>query len=144
MPVRAHIAHRGAWLLAVLLTSTACGQVPDTSIQIAVRTRAAQLLDELRAGRWIEAAEFVTADKVTRERMGIPEGADPHETREEIAVWFRTLYESVPPGVVHSVEISSDPTFALVTYRAGDLDAFYMRLVDGEWYYTLQSSSKHE
>lgn len=137
--VHGHGVGRGALLVAVLLLSTACIQESETSDQIAVQTRAARLLDELRAERWSEAAEFVFADKVTRERMEIPEAAGRDETREEIARWFEALYGKVPPGVVHSVEVSAqDPTFALVTYRAGDLDAFTMRFVDGEWYYTLE------
>ena len=107
--------------------------------QDVVRARAASLLQLLAAGDWGMAADFVLLDENTRQRMGLPHGASEEDLREQLASWFEKLYRNVRPGSVRSVRIDpKDPEFADVSYRAGDLDGFQMRLADGEWYYTLE------
>lgn len=131
--------------IAVLFLAAACVQDVESTKQAAVRARAAGMLEVLRAERWGEAAGFVSVDSATQERMEIPEGASPEATRAEIARWFETLYRNVPPRFVHSVAFHpQDSVLAIVTYTAGDLDTFHMRLVDGEWYYTLDWRPKPE
>ena len=104
----------------------------------AVRTRAETLLQLLRAEQWEDAADLVLTDEVTQQRLGIPEGASPDTRTEKIAGWFEGIYGSVKPGPVFSVRLDpKDPNLALVSYRHGDLDGFNMRLVEGEWLYTL-------
>lgn len=111
--------------------------------EAAVRMRAQELLRTLQQRKWTEAVRFVIVvtgkhDATTRTRMGIPHGATREVIDQRVAEWFQQLYDVVQPGTTVSVRFDSrDKTLAQVTYRAGDLDAFYMRLVDGEWYYTL-------
>lgn len=129
--------------VSVLLTvvpfiAPSCVQHSQSQELAALRARAEALLQVLRDGRWNEAAEFVSTDKITHQQIGIPDGASPEARRAKIARWFERIYGSVKPGSVHSVRIDPrDPSLALVSYRAGDLDAFNMRLADGEWLYTL-------
>jgi len=105
----------------------------------AVRARAETLLQLLRAKQWGDAADFVLIDEVARRRFGISGGADPEASREEAARFFEGMYGSLWPGSVRSVRIDpKDPELALVAYRCGDLDAFRMRLADGEWSYSFE------
>lgn len=128
-------------LIAAVLLGGACARALGTegAAPEGPRARAEQLLTALRTGDWGAAARFVHLDGNTRARMGIASRATTEEARPRIEAWFKALYETVRPGPVHSVRIDpSDPTQAIVSYRAGDLDAFIMRFVDGEWFYVLR------
>jgi hypothetical protein len=121
-----------------LLGHIACGLKTEDPKVVSVRGRAEALLTALRQRDWGKAASFVLLDDDTRRRMGIPHGADPRTVQDQAAAWFERLYGTVAPGGVRSVVISEqDPNIARVTYRHGDLDAFIMRRVNGEWFYTL-------
>jgi len=124
--------------IGVLLGQIACGvQAEDPKI-VSIRGRAEELLSALRQKDWGKASSFVLLDDQTRQQIGIPQAADPQTAQGQAAAWFERLYGTVAPGSVQSVVISvQDPSVARVTYRHDDLDAFAMRLVDGEWFYTL-------
>ncbi len=133
-----------AALYLCLLVSPAEPQREHNTAERA-RARAEALLDLLREGRWNDAARFCVAvtgqhDRTTRKRLGIPDDADGSVVLAKAAEWFKGLYDeknSRPRGV-QSVRIDpNDQTLAHVNYRSWDLDAFSLRLVDGEWYYTL-------
>ena len=103
-----------------------------------VRARTDRFLQLLRSELWNEAASFVAGDPITQQRLSIPHGASPGARSQLVATWLEALYRNVKPGPIYSIELDpQDPSLALVTYRAGDLDAFNMRLTDGEWMYTL-------
>ena len=125
-----------------LLGQIACGvnaEDPKEDPKVdRARARAEALLSAVRQRDWSKAASFVLLDDDTRRRMGIPQNADSRTVQDRVGAWFERLYGTVAPGGVHNVVISNqDPNVARVTYRHGDLDAFIMRLVDGEWFYTL-------
>lgn len=129
-----------ALTIAVLLGG-ACDRASRTEAPApeGLQSRAEQLLAVLRSGDWGTAARFVYLDGNTRARMGIASGAGMEEAIPQIEAWFRALYGTVRPGAVRSVRIDPiDPTRAIVSYRAGDLDAFVMRLVNGDWFYVLE------
>jgi len=121
-----------------LLGQIACGVNVEDSKVVSARARAEALLSAVRQRDWAKAGAFVLLDDNTRRRMGIPQNADSRTVQNQAGAWFERLYGTVVPGAVHNVVISNqDPNVARVTYRHGDLDAFVMRLVDGEWFYTL-------
>ena len=115
----------------------ACVETPAEP-EATVKARATEFLVLLQEERWGDVASFVSLDSITRDRMGISEGSDIAGAREGIARWFQELYRNVPPGDVHSVRFHpEDSNLAEITYRAGDFDLFSMRLVEGQWLYTL-------
>jgi hypothetical protein len=133
--------------VSALANFSACdanGSSYENDADKAVRARATQLLDILRAEKWDEAVAFVSLDKVTKTRMAIPEGATREVIREKVRSWFAALYGSVKPGLVHSVHFHPrDSGLALVSYKHDDLDGFNMRLVSGRWLYTLDAEPLH-
>ena len=127
-------------LIVPLLLAGACGRAPRDEAHPATgaQSRAEELLVALKRADWSMAARFVYLDGNTRARMGIASGVGSVEAGPKIEAWFRTLYGTVRPGSVHSVTIDpSDPTRARVSYRHGDLDAFTMRFVNGDWFYVV-------
>jgi len=138
----------GLLLLPFVLTTAnlaLCGEKAGAEQEASARVqkRAEALLEVLRAGQWDKAAPLVITaagkhDRETRRRLGIPGGATAEAVGEKVGGWFRGVYGRVRPGRVLSVRIlGPDREYALVHYKHGDRDAFRMRLVDGEWYYTL-------
>jgi hypothetical protein len=136
-------------LLSLLAIGVAHGaeaplSAPDPTAQI--RQRADSLLDALRSAQWDRAAQFVIVvtgkkDAVTRGRMGISRDATAEAVAKAVGDWFKQLYGTVRPGRVVSVHLNPrDGNLALVTYKHDDLDGFYMRRVDGGWYYTLDET----
>jgi hypothetical protein len=132
-------------VMFISLNLAVCDEATEQEPGIHVEKRAEALLEILRAGQWDKATPLVITatgahDQETRRRLDIPEGATSEVIGEKVAAWFRGMYRRVRPGPVSSVDIlGPDQDFALVQYRHEDLDAFSMRLVDGEWYYTLES-----
>jgi hypothetical protein len=128
--------------VTVALLSTLMLFAADT--ELAARKRAEQILHTLRQRKWKDATPFVIVvtgkrDALTRSRMGIGQNATRAEMDQKVSEWFRHLYDVVQPGTNASVRIDTkDNTLALVTYHHDDLDGFHMRLVDGQWYYTLE------
>lgn len=107
---------------------------------VSARARAEALLSTVRQRDWGKAASFVLLDDDTRRQMGIPQNADSRTAQDQAGAWFERMYGTVIPGDVHDVEISTqDPNVARVSYFHEDLDGFRMRLVDGEWFYTLNN-----
>ncbi len=130
-------------IAGAVLVHLACGVKAEDPKVVSVRGRAEALLTALRQRDWGKAASFVLLDDDTRLRMGIPQGADPRTVQAQAAAWFEGLYGTVTPGFVRDVVIlDQDPNVARVTYRHGDLDAFIMRQVDGEWFYTLNERDR--
>lgn len=124
--------------MAAILVLASCAKSSESPELTAARARADHLLQRLRAEQWTEAAGFVSVDLIAQQRMEIPEGASPEAQTQRVANWFEEIYGNVKPGSIHSIELDPvDPQLVLVTYRAGDLDAFNMRLIDGEWMYIL-------
>ena len=108
-----------------------------------IKQRAESLLQTIREERWDELYKFVVVftgknDSQTRQRMKISENADENEIKQKIGDWFKSLYGKTKPGeIIRPVRIDpKDKTLAYIGYKHGDLDAFAMRLIDGEWYYT--------
>jgi hypothetical protein len=120
-------------------------QATQQELSDRLRERAEALLEVLRAGQWSKAAPLVITatgkhDQETRRRLEIPAGATAELIGEKVGTWFQGMYGKVRPGQVESVQIlGPDQDFALVQYRHEDLDGFSMRLVEGKWYYTLES-----
>jgi len=128
-------------LILVVLLGGACDGLLRREAQPRedARSRAEELLAALRSGDWGMAARFVYLDEYTRARMGIASDTTGEEPMPKIEAWFRTIYGSVRPGSVHAVTIDpSEPTRARVSYRHGDLDAFSMRFVNGDWFYVVE------
>lgn len=135
------VAFQTSALVVAVLLGGACDRLPRKEAQPpeGAQSRAEELLVALRKADWNAAAHFVHLDGNTRARMGIAAGAAREEAVQQIEAWFRTIYGSVRPGSVHSVRIDpSESTRAWVSYRAGDLDAFTMRFVNGEWFYVVE------
>ena len=125
-------------LIAALLLGGVCDGREEATAPEGAQLRAQELVAALRRADWSMAARFVYLDGNTRARMGIASGAGVDEARPKIEAWFRTLYGTMRPGPVHSVRIDpSEPTRATVSYRHGDLDAFAMRFVNGDWFYVV-------
>jgi hypothetical protein len=120
-------------------------KVTEQEPSVRLQKRAEALLEVLRARQWGKAVPMVITatgkhDEETRRRLDIPKAATAEVTGAKVGAWFQYMYGKVPPGQVKSVQIlGPDQDFALVLYRHEDLDGFNMRLVDGEWYYTLES-----
>jgi hypothetical protein len=139
---------RGLLLLTVVFAvpnRALCDDKPqEQQASARVQKRAEALLKVLRAKQWSKAAPLVVTaagkhDQDTRRRLDIPKEAAAEVIREKVAAWFQHMYESVPPGEVSSVKIlGPDEDYATVYYLHEDLDAFSMRLVDDQWYYTLE------
>jgi hypothetical protein len=135
-------AGEGPWWVGTMSTPSIL-VVVAADAEAAVRIRAQGLLRKLQQRKWTETVPYVIVatgkhGATTRRRMGIPDGATSEVIEKRVAEWFRQLYDVAQPGTDVSVRIDSrDKTWARVTYRAGDLDAFHMRLVDGQWYYAL-------
>lgn len=129
------------WTLLLTLALHGCADgMPGREAQAreAAKSRAEELLSALRNADWTMAARFVYLDENTRTRMGIADGAAREEAVPKIEAWFKAIYGTVRPGSVHSVTIDpSEPTRARVSYRHDDLDAFTMRLVNGDWFYVV-------
>jgi hypothetical protein len=137
-------------LLGLLVAGTAvrADAPPDPTAQI--RLRAESFVETLRSEQWTKAASFVIVstgkkDAQTRRRMGIASDANPEAIAQSAGDWLKRLYGSVKPGRVISVRLHpQDPNLALVTYKHDDIDGFYLRQVDGEWYYTLDENPEPE
>ena len=128
-------------LIVALLLGGACDRVPreESHAPEGAQSRAEEFVAALRKADWSMAARFVYLDGNTRARMGIASGVGVEEAEPEIEAWFETLYGTVRPGSVHTVTLDpSEPTRARVSYRHGDLDAFTMRFVNGEWFYVVE------
>ena len=128
-------------LIVALLLGGACDRVPreESHALEGAQSRAEELVVALRKADWSMAARFVYLDGNTRARLGIAGGVGVEEAVPKVEAWFRTLYGTVRPGSVHSVRIDpNEPTRATVSYRHGDLDAFTMRFVDGDWFYLVE------
>ncbi len=110
-----------------------------------INKRAEEFLSAIRTENWEACTSYIIVitekhDKYTRMRMGISENADQEEIKEKIISFFKGLYEKVKPGKIMSIKINpKDKKLVLISYRHGDLDGFYMREVDDEWYYTIDS-----
>jgi hypothetical protein len=131
---------RGSTLVVAVLLGGACDETPRVEARARenAQSRAEELLSAIRNSDWAAAARFVHLDANTRARMGIADGVARQEAVPEIETWFRAIYGTVRPGSVHSVAIDpSEPTRARVSYRHDDLDAFSMRLVNGDWFYVV-------
>ena len=75
--------------------------------------------------------------------MGIPKGASSEAVSQKVGEWFKQFYGTVKPGRVLEVRMDTrDNGLALVEYVHEDKDGFYMRRVDGEWYYTLDEKAE--
>ena len=71
--------------------------------------------------------------------MGIGRDVSTGEAKPKVEAWFRKLYGTVRPGLLRSVTVDpAEPTRARVSYRHGDLDAFTMRFVNGDWFYVVE------
>jgi hypothetical protein len=128
-------------LFAAMLLCGACDGAPRKESRIAegVEPRAAQLLAALRNADWTSAARFVYLDTNTRDRMGIGRDVSTEEAKPKVEAWFTKLYGTVRPGLLRSVTVDpAEPTRATVSYRHGDLDAFTMRFVNGDWFYVVE------
>lgn len=135
------VAPQALGLILAVLLGGACDRVPrkEAHAHEGVESRAEQLLAALRNADWSSAARFVYLDRNTRARMGIASSVSMEEAGPQIEAWFRGLYGTVRPGLVHSVTIDpSEPTRARVSYRHEDLDAFTMRFVNGDWFYVVE------
>ena len=109
----------------------------------AVKLRAEAFLETIRQQKWGELTEYTVIeagrdDESMRSRLGIHLDADRATIEKNVEIWFRKIYGSILPGPIISLTIdSNDRTKALIQYRHGDLDAFEMHQIDGEWYYYL-------
>jgi hypothetical protein len=129
----------GLFCIGVLaIVTSAAGQEDPTA---PIRMRAEALIEVLRSEQWSKVAPFVIvstgkAAVETRRRMGIPQDASPDVVREKVGQWFKQIYGSVKPGRIVDIRLRGTD-LAQISYRHDDIDAFHMRLVDGDWYYTL-------
>ena len=126
----------------VNMEGVASNEVPPASAEVAaqIRNRADGLLSAIRSRQWTKCVSFVavTKDTETLRRMGLSKDASSDLIEEKVASWFKGLYDVVQPGGVSAVRIrKDDENLALIEYKHEDLDGFYMRRIDGEWYYTL-------
>ncbi len=131
----------------IILSYSAIAQnasAQENQAEKAARERAEQLLETVRSERWLDVYDFVVIktgknDKETRERMGIT-GSDSLETvKQKVGQFFKNLYGQLKPGKIKAAKLNdNDKTRVLISYRHEDLDGFYLKLVDGEWYYTLE------
>ena len=107
-----------------------------------VRSRAEQLLELLRLQQWARATEYVLMNREALNRFALPPDAPRATIASRVEELFRELYEDRPPGPIVAVrrdpDRSGNTERALVSYRHGDLDAFYMRLVGDQWLYSFE------
>lgn len=111
---------------------------PETEAKIS--KRAGELLGAIRSREWTKCVAFVAVrkDTETLRRMGLSKDASSKQIEEKVAAWFKGLYNVVQPGGVSAVRIrKDDENLVLIEYKHEDIDGFYMRRIDGEWYYTL-------
>jgi len=130
-------------VVLMMLFSVACTRyLPEEERTETARSQASELLETLRAGEWAQATNFVLLDDAARTRFDLPQGVDRSSLAQPVEELFRNLYENIPPGSVVSVRLdpyqTDDMDLVQVSYRHGDLDAFYMRLVDGRWLYSFE------
>jgi hypothetical protein len=130
-------------VLVMALISTVCtaGIVQDERISSA-RTQADVFLETLREGDWDKAADCVLMNDAAWSRFGLREDADTSELAEHIQELLKSLYQDLAPGPIVAVRLdhfgTGDRELVIVEYRHGDLDGFFMRLVDDRWLYSFE------
>ena len=108
-----------------------------------LKSRAEVFLETIRQEEWDTLVSYTVVgagamDRIMRTRLKISSDENSDIAKAKVGKWFRQLYGVVKPGAIRAVNIDqNDPSIALIEYRHGDLDAFKMRQIEGEWYYTL-------
>ena len=128
-----------ACVTLVALAAAGCAlDTEEKNLQV-VRARGEQFLSLLRAQQWDEASEMVLLNDAAYHRFNFRTQNEPEVLKGEIAKLFKQVYSNVKPGALVSVRMKpGDPPLASIAYRHGDLDAFNMRLSDGQWYYSFK------
>jgi hypothetical protein len=119
--------------------------LPVVDARLAIRKRAEDLLAVVRSRQWSNCVTFVAVktDAETLRRMGTQTNATADAVAQAVGAWFKSLYDAVQPGkAVQAVHIRPGGELAILLYMHGDLDGFYMRKVDGEWFYTLDETTE--
>ncbi len=134
---------RGILVLCFLAGFAQCTVPPETTVDEAdVEKQTGEFLDALRERDWSGAADRVLLNESARTQFGLPASADAEIIVSRITSLFRTMYESNPPGGISSVRRdpagTGDRDLVMVSYRHGDLDGFYMRRVEGRWFYAFE------
>ena len=106
------------------------------------RLQAEQLLEHLRSHEWALATGYVLINTEAMSRFGLPPDAQRPVVISRVQELFRRLYERQPPGPIVALRLDpdgpGDTRRVLVSYRHGDFDSFYMRLVGGRWLYSFE------
>ena len=127
--------------IAIVTISCAERQTDEQEPPLA-RAHAEQFLEHLRLQEWSRAADFVLVNGQALNRFALPPDADRSAVPGLVAELFREVYENQPPGAIVDVRLDADgpgsTNRVFVTYRHGDFDSFYMRLVDDRWQYSFE------
>lgn len=126
----------------LLLAIPGCSKEPAEPPELeAARSRAGQMLDLWRSKDWAKATEYVYVDQAVLNRYALGASASKADIDSHLRTYFQQLYGKQQPGSI--TEIRRDPNGpgapnrVVVTYIHGDFDTFHLRLVDGEWLYSL-------
>ncbi len=127
----------------IAIAALGCGEgQSDQHEPPLARLQAERLLEHLRSQEWARATDYVLINTEALNRFAFsPDVPQPVAIRR-VQELFRELYETQPPGPIIAVRLDPDgsgrPDRAFVSYRHGDLDSFYMRLVGDQWLYSFE------
>ena len=126
----------------LLLAIPGCSKEPAKPPELeAARAKAEQLLALWRSQQWAKATEYVYVDQAVLSRYALPADAPEAVIDSHLRSYFQQLYGKQLPGSI--TDIRGDPESStitkrvVVTYIHGDFDTFHLRLVNGEWLYSL-------
>ncbi len=127
-----------------IFTSIGFAQDTQSNEEELILLRAESLLQTIRDENWFLLYDFVVVstgkkDAETKSRLNIKDDDSDYDKRKKVGQFFKSVYGVVKPGkIVRPVRYwDKEKTLVGIGYRHGDLDGFYMRKVDEEWYYTL-------
>ena len=126
-------------LTLILLLTSACQPVEPIDTKTQVKIRAEALIQLLQNQQWFAAADYVLIDQKAKERLQSLSCPDKSKPKQCLADFFQILYKNQKPGDIFNITHpnSKDQDLVLVTYRHGDIDGFYMRLYNDQWWYAF-------
>lgn len=126
-------------LTLMLLLTSACESDKPEDLHAQVRLRANALLQVLRDEQWLAAADYVLMNQKTKERIEMFICEDKTKPKQCLADFFQTLYSKQKPGDIFNISYlnHNDQELVLITYRHGDIDGFYMRKDNDQWWYAF-------
>lgn len=138
-------------VISAIFVLSAAGAVFAMEITVwqkdSVKKSAEEFLSAIRDQDWEKVVSLTVvstdqADPETLKRMSLSADTPHDEVVRCVREFFVRVYGSSPARIGHvqnvNFPVKMDDTYALVSYKNGDLDGFNMCRVGDRWYYTLE------